>query len=243
MNSQKNLSKSFVFTFILSLSFVITYSPYIIESSQAIEVTPNTRVGLHDVARVNYTLWIEANIVDNQEGPVYVEDPDKIEDEGVPESIWRNFPDVWAPPNLGFMEALLGMKAGEEKPITIQWESGKAFNNLSDSHYGEDLFYQIRLLEILHDASEPPFSLLDIPFIVPLVILFGLLITLLIILRIQRYGRTHDLFGLKKKCYYCGKIANVKCGNPGCATPYCKQCFLDNNGCDLCHSNTMTPLK
>ncbi|MHA2202344.1 MAG: hypothetical protein ACW991_01525, partial [Candidatus Hodarchaeales archaeon] len=187
--------------------------------------------------------WIEANIVDDQEGPIYVEDPDVIERVGVPESIIEEFPDVFAPPNLGFVEGILGMRAGEEKSYNIEWETGKAFNNVSDIHYGEDLFYQIRVKRILLDASTPPGTLTDLPFFVPLVVLTGLLITLLILLRIQRYSRTHNLFRLKKKCYYCRKIANVMCGNPGCTTPYCKQCFLENNGCDLCHSNTMIPLK
>ena len=237
------LQKSMIFTLILAISFLISYSPIIIDTCQAIDVTPNTKVDWHDVVRVNYTLWIEENIVDNQEGPIYVEDPDVIEQDGVPEKIIEEFPDIFAPPNLGFVEGILGMRAGEETTHNIEWESGKAFNNINDSHYGEDLFYQIRLKEILLDASTAPFTLMDIPFIVPLFILVGLLIITLIILRIQRYNRTHDLFRLKKKCYYCGKIANVMCGNLGCTTPYCKQCFLDHNGCDLCHSNTMIPLK
>jgi hypothetical protein len=239
----KNFPKSIIITLILAISFFMIYSPLIIDTCQAIDVTPNTKVDWHDVVRVNYTLWIEADIVDNQEGPIYVEDPDKIEQDGVPESLIEEFPDVFAPPNLGFVEGVLGMKAGEEKTHTIRWESGKAFNKINDSHYGEDLFYQIRVKRILLDASTPRGTLMDIPFLVPLVILIGLLITILIILRIQRYSRTHNLFRLKKKCYYCGKIANVMCGNLGCTTPYCKQCFLDNNGCDLCHSNTMIPLK
>lgn len=235
--------KSVIFTLILVISFLLVYSPMIIDTSQAIDVTPNTKVEMHDIVRVNYTLWIEENIVDNQEGPIYVEDPDVIEQDGVPESIIEEFPDVFAPPNLGFVEGVLGMKAGEEKPHEVEWASGKAFNKINDTYYGKDLFYLIRVKKILLDASTPPVSLLDIPFIVPLFILIVLLITLFIILRIQRYSRTHNLFRLKKKCYYCGKIANVMCGNLGCTTPYCKQCFLDNNGCDLCHSNTMIPLK
>jgi hypothetical protein len=241
----KIFSKSVIPTFILAISFLITYSPLTIDTSQAIDVTPSTKVEMHDVVRVNYTLWYcdEANIVDNQEGPIYVEDPDVIEQDGVPESIIEEFPDVFAPPNLGFVEGILGMKAGEETTHKIEWESGKAFNDINDSHYGKCLFYLIRVKKILFDASIPPATLMDIPFIVPLFVLVGLLITLLIILRIQRYSRTHNLFRLKKKCYYCGKIADVMCGNLGCATPYCKQCFLEHNGCDLCHSNTMIPLK
>ncbi len=239
----KNFPKSLGFTVFLVISLIMTFSPTVIDLCQAIDVTPNTKVEMHDVVRVNYTLWIEENIVDNQEGPIYVEDPDVIERVGVPESIIEEFPDVFAPPNLGFVEGILGMRAGEETNHRIEWESGKAFNNISDVHYGEDLFYQIRVKRILLDASTPPVTLMELPFFVPLVVLTGLLITFLIILRIQRYSRTHDLFRLKKKCYYCGKIANVMCGNPGCTTPYCKQCFLENNGCDLCHSNTMIPLK
>ncbi|MFX0125678.1 MAG: hypothetical protein ACFFAE_18790 [Candidatus Hodarchaeota archaeon] len=235
--------KSVIITLILAISFLLVYSPMIIDTSQAIDVTPNTKVEMHDVVRVNYTLWIEENIVDNQEGPIYVEDPDVIEQDGVPESIIEEFPDVFAPPNLGFVEGVLGMKAGEEKSYSVEWASGKAFNKINDTHYGKDLFYLIRIKKILLDASTPRVTLLDIPFIVPLFISILLLITLFIILRIQRYSRTHDLFRLKKKCYYCGKIAKVMCGNLGCTTPYCKQCFLDNNGCDLCQSNTMIPLK
>lgn len=227
----------------LVVSFLLASSPTVIDTCQAIEVTPNTRVEMHDVVLVNYTLWIKENVTDKQEGPVYVKNPDLIEQDGVPESIIEEFPDVWAPPNLGFVEGILGMKAGEEKNWEVLFSSKKAINNVNDSLYGEDLFYKIRLKKILLDASPPTVSILDLPFFVPLVVLVGVLVTFLIILRIQRYSRTHDLFGLKKKCYYCGKIANVLCGNPGCTTPYCKQCFLENNGCDLCHSNTMIPSK
>ncbi|MFW9903999.1 MAG: hypothetical protein ACFFFH_06670 [Candidatus Thorarchaeota archaeon] len=239
----KNLPKSLGFTVFLVMSIIVASSPTIIDLSHAIDVTPDTRVEMHDVVLVNYTLWIEENIVDNQEGSIYVEDPDVIEQVGVPESIIEQFPDVFAPPNLGFVEGILGMRAGEEKNHRIEWTSGKAFNNVSEDYYGKDLFYHIILKKILLDASTPPVTIFDLPFFMPLVILTGLLIILLIILRIQRYSRTHDLFRLKKKCYYCRKIANVMCGNPGCNTPYCKKCFLENNGCDLCHSNTMIPLK
>ncbi|UCG02227.1 MAG: hypothetical protein JSW11_21880 [Candidatus Heimdallarchaeota archaeon] len=241
--AQKNFPKSRGFTVFLIMSFFLASFPGTIHPCQTIDVTPNTRIEIHDVVLVNYTLWIEENIVDDQQGPIYVEDPDVIEKVGVPESIIEEFPNVFAPPNLGFVEGILGMRAGEETNHRINWITGKAFNDPNDTYYGENLFYQIRIKKILLDASQPTPTLMDIPFFVPLVVLLGLLIIFLIILRIQRYSRTHNLFGLKKKCYYCGKIANVMCGNPGCTTPYCKPCFLENNGCDLCHSNTMIPLK
>ncbi|MFX0123063.1 MAG: hypothetical protein ACFFAE_05455 [Candidatus Hodarchaeota archaeon] len=241
----KNPHLSQGFILFLVISFILTLSPTVIKSSKAIEVTPNTRVEMHDIVVVNYTLWISEIPEEPLTGTIYVEDPDIIERVGVPDTIIEEFPDVYAPPNLGFVEGILGMKAGEEKNFEVLFSSGKAFNNATrdPDYYGKDLFYQIRLKKILLDASTPTVTLMDLPFFVPLVVLIGLLITFLIILRIQRYSRTHDLFGLKKKCYYCGKLANVMCGNLGCTTPYCKQCFFQNNGCDLCHSNTMIPLK
>ena len=111
----KNFPKSLGFIIFLVISFVMTFSLTGIDLCQAVDVTPNTKIEMHDVVRVNYTLWIEENIVDNQEGPIYVENPDVIEQIGVPESIIEQFPDVFAPPNLGFVEGILGMRAGEEK--------------------------------------------------------------------------------------------------------------------------------
>ncbi|MFX1285731.1 MAG: hypothetical protein ACFFB5_18975 [Promethearchaeota archaeon] len=240
----KNLYKSLVLTSFLLIGFFLAFSLNIVSTTKAIEVTPDTKVGMHDVVLVNYTLWVGKERVDDQEGTIYVEDPDVINElGGVPNSIIDEYPEIYAPPNLGFVEGLLGMKAGEEKPWEVPFSSGKAFNNVTDSYYGDDLFYVIRLIEILHDASNPSGTLFDIPFFIPLVVLIGLVIFLLIILRIQRYSRTHDLFRLKKKCFTCGNIADVMCGNPGCSTPYCKRCFLDKNGCEVCHSNTMVPLK
>ncbi|MFX0016891.1 MAG: hypothetical protein ACFFB2_17690 [Promethearchaeota archaeon] len=241
----RNHNKLLLLSLILYSSLVLAVSQLNISSCKAIEVTPTTRVGWHDVVVVNYTLWILEDEEPPLVGTIYVENPDIIEQEGVPESIIEEFPDVYAPPNLGFVEGILGMKAGEEKNWEVPFSSGKAFNNATKDpdYYGKDLFYQIRLKEILLDASIPPSTLLDLPFFLPLVGLIGLLISLLIILRIQRYSRTHNLFGLKKKCYSCRKLAEVRCGNSACSTHYCKKCFLNNNMCDVCHSNTMVPIK
>ncbi len=239
----RSFYRSLVLTSFLFLSFLVAFSPSFINASRASEVTPDTKVEMHDVVLVNYTLWVENLIVDEQQGTIYVEDPDIIDREGVPNKIIEEFPDVYAPPNLGFVEGLLGMKVGQEKNWNIDFSSGKAFNNVTDPHYGKDLFYQIRVKKILLDASKPAGTLFDIPFFIPLVFLISLVIFLLIILRIQRYSRTHDFFRLKKKCFNCRNIADVMCGNPGCNTPYCKNCFLERNGCEVCHSNTMVPIK
>ncbi len=241
--ARKNLFISLVLASFLFVGLLLAFSPITINISRAIKVTPDTKVEMHDVVRVNYTLYVGVPIVDNQEGVVYVEDPDVIKEENVPEKIKTEFPDIWAPPNVGFMEGMLGMKAGEEKTHPVDSESGKGFTNVSDPYYGEDLFYVIRLKEILLDSSSSTTTLFDNPLFILFVVLIGLVISILIILRIQRYSRSHDLFGLKIKCNVCGNIANAKCGNPGCNTPYCKKCFLENNRCELCHSNTMVPLK
>lgn len=229
---------SFIFIGLLSPS-----PPSLISTSKAIEVTPDTKVEIHDVVIVNYSLWILNQRVDDQEGTIYVENPDVIKSEGVPNSVIDEFPDVFSPPNVGFMEGMLGMKAGEEKSLEVFFSSRKAFNNVTDPYYGEDLFYVIRLKKILLDASKPSTTLFDLPFFIPLVVLIGLVFFLLIVLRIQRYSRAHNLFSLKNKCNSCGNIANVMCGNSGCNTPYCKSCFLKRGRCEVCNSNTMVTLR
>jgi hypothetical protein len=209
------------------------------EQTDAIDVTPNTRVEMEDVVIVNYTLWVENIREDDQEGTVYVVDPDQP----VPSSIIEQYPDIKVPPNVGFREAMLGMLAGGYKQVDISPTSGKGFTNVSDPFYGKLLTYQIRLLEILYDSSSPPVTITDLPFFVPLFVLVLSVLAILIILRLQRYSQKHNLFRLKQECYACKtKIASIRCGNSGCNTPYCKECFLEK-GCRLCHSNTMVPFK
>ena len=194
---------------------------------------------MEDVVIVNYTLWVDNNREDDQEGTVYVVDPDQP----VPNSIIEQYPDIKVPPNVGFREAMIGMVAGSNKQIDIPPSSGKGFINTSDPFYGKLLTYQIRLLEILYDSSSPTFALTDLPFFTPFLIVILSVLAILVFLRIQRYSRAHNLFGLKQVCYVCKtKIAEIKCGNSGCNTSYCKECFLEK-GCRICHSNTMVPLK
>ncbi len=239
----KNLYIVMVLASFIFIGLLSPTPPSLISTSKAIEVTPDTKVDIHDVVIVNYTLFILEKQVDDQEGTIYVENPDVIKREGVPNSIIDEFPDVFSSPNVGFMEGLLGMKAGEEKTRDVLFSSGKAFNNVTDPYYGDDLFYVIRLKKILLDASKPPTTLFDLPFFVPLVVLIGLVFFLLVIFRIQRYSRTHNLFSLKNKCNSCGNIANVMCGNSGCNTTYCNSCFLKRGRCEVCHSNTMVTLR
>ncbi|NHJ00791.1 MAG: hypothetical protein EAX86_01560 [Candidatus Heimdallarchaeota archaeon] len=221
--------------FMLSLSlFVILYSP--LQLSYALEVTPNTVVELQDVVVVNYTLWVNNVRQDDQEGTVYVNDPS----EPVPGKIVEEFPDIKVPPNIGFMEALVGMKAEDEDNVVVPPEKG--FTNTTDVFYGEELFYQIRLLEILKDASNPPFTIFDLPFFMPLLILVLFIIGVIIFFRVQRFRSTYDILGLKTKCYVCDKLAEVRCGNLGCNTPYCRDCF-NIKGCEVCASNKMVPIK
>ncbi len=233
----RNLNSKLFIALLLFIGLFSWFSPNVIKISHAIEVTPETIVEMNDVVIVNYTLWIVNDRMDDQEGTVYVADPDEL----VPGSIIEEFPDIRVPPNVGFRKALLGMKAGETKDVPIAPEEG--FTNISDPFYGRPLFYNIRLIKILLDATVPQTTLLDLPFFIPLVILVCSIIILLVILRIQRYSRTHNLFGLKTKCFNCENIAVVKCGNLDCNVPYCKRCFFKNNRCDVCGSNTIVPLK
>lgn len=216
------------------------YSFHTIQKVEALEVTPETIVELNDVVVLNYTLWVDNTIDDIQNGTVYVHDPS---DSTVPAELYERFPDIHTPPNAGFMEALIGMRARETKTVTIPAFSSKGFTNTSDRLYGKELFYQIHLREILVDATTLPLSPFDIPFFIPLIIILLILPVIVIYFRIRRFTNTRDLLGRKTRCLSCGGFAEVRCGNVGCLSPYCKQCFIDNHGCIMCNSNSMVPLK
>jgi hypothetical protein len=118
-------------------------------SFQATDVSPTPVVEVNDVVDLNYTLWVDNMLQDQQRGLVYVQDPI---DRTIPPEMVKQFPALYLPPNTGFFDALLGMKAGETKDVIILFSEGKAFNNVNDSLYGEDLFYTIHILELVFDA-------------------------------------------------------------------------------------------
>ncbi|MFW9854541.1 MAG: hypothetical protein ACFFFG_05755 [Candidatus Thorarchaeota archaeon] len=211
-----------------------------IQKIKALEVTSETIVEENDVVILNYTLWVDNAIDDIQNGTVYVHDPS---DSTVPVELYERFPDIHTPPNVGFMETLIGMRANETKTVTIPAFSPKGFTNTSDRLYGKQLFYQIYLREILVDSTSLPFTLFDIPFFIPLMIVVLIVPVAVIYYRIRRFTSTRDLLGRKARCLSCGAFAEVRCGNVGCLSPYCKQCFIDNHGCTMCNSNSMVPLK
>jgi hypothetical protein len=205
----------------------------------ALEVTADTRIELNDVVKLNYTLWVELTIVEQQNGTVWIHDPG---DPNAPSELYEQFPDLTVPPNLGFLEGILGMKAGDNKTFDVEFESGKAFNNETDPYFSEDLTYQVVIFEILLDSTEDPTTLFDIPFFLPFLYLLLFLLTIIIYYRIKRFSQARNLFGSKIVCHTCGEFATVQCGNPSCNTPYCKDCFVKNNHCNVCHSNKMIPL-
>ncbi|MFX0149332.1 MAG: hypothetical protein ACFFAJ_00990 [Candidatus Hodarchaeota archaeon] len=230
--------------FLVSLQLLLLITPFILHlhilsTVTAIEITPETVVEMDDVVLLNYTLWVDNTIDTQLNGTVYVHDP---ADSKVPSEINKSFPDIHTPPNVGFMEALLGMKAGDTKNVDIPFNSGKGFNNISYYLYGKDLFYKIYLQKILLDASKSPVTLFDLPFFIPLMVLAISFIALIIILKVQRYSHTHNILGLKTRCHSCKSLAEIRCGNSGCRTPYCKSCFVQNKRCMVCQSNTMIPL-
>lgn len=206
----------------------------------AIDVTPDTVVEREDVVKLNYTLWIGVG-GDNEtvNGTVWVHDPNDPE---APNDLVQQFPDLTVPPNIGFMKGILGMKAGQMKTFDVFANSGEGFTNESEVGYDEDLFYQVYLLEILLDSTEPPFTLFDLPFFLPLVIFITGILVIIIYYRAKRYSKKHNVFGFKTRCYSCGAIATVKCGNLSCNTPFCKDCFIKNNKCEACSSNKLVPL-
>jgi hypothetical protein len=206
---------------------------------RALEVTPETEVGLNDVVKLNYTLWIETDPVEQQNGTVWVHDPD---DPNAPSELYEQFPDLFVPPNLGFMENILGMKANTFRNFVIAYSSGKAFNNATDPFHLYDLTYLVYLEEILLDATVLPLTLFDLPFFLPLFILIVFLTFIIIYYRIKRFNKAHNILGSKTICHSCGNPATVKCGNPSCHTIYCKDCFINNVHCKVCNSNKMIPL-
>lgn len=207
--------------------------------NHALEVTPDTRIEINDVVKLNYTLWVDLTPVEQQNGTVWVHDP---EDPNAPSELYEQFPDLTVPPNLGFLEGILGMKAGENDTFDVDFSSGKAFNNETDPFYLEDLTYQVVIFEILLDSTEEPPTLFDIPFFLPFLYLLLFLLTIIIYYRIKRFGQARNLFGSKAVCNTCDEFATVQCGNPSCNTPYCKDCFVKNNHCKACNSNKMIPL-
>ena len=219
-------------------SFTFNFSTYI---SKALEVTPDTMIEREDVVKLNYTLWILGTPDDPVEainGTLWVHDPN---DPQAPNDLYEQFQDLTVPPCVGFLEGILGMKAGEERTFNVYWNDGKAFNNVTDPWYQMNLKYNAHVHEILHDATELPFSPFDIPGFTPLMIFLLFLVIIIVYYRIKRYSQSHILFSKKKRCISCNSIATVKCGNPSCNTPYCKDCFIKNNHCKICSSNRMIP--
>jgi hypothetical protein len=234
------MNRKMILIVIICLGIYLQNSPAVFTDVKAIEVTPETAVGLNDVVKLNYTLWIGAgDPVEQQNGTVWVHDPD---DPNAPSELYEQFPDLFVPPNVGFMENIVGMKADTNRTFDILFSSGKAFNNATDPWYLQDLTYHVYLEEILLDATVLPFTLLDIPFFMPIVFILSLLVLIIIYYRIKRFNKSHNFLGSKAKCYSCGDPASVKCGNASCSTQYCKNCFIKNVHCEVCNSNKMIPL-
>ena len=214
----------------------------ILNEVNALEITPDTQVGLNDVVKLNYTRWVIGGDLNNPakvNGTVWVHDPD---DPNAPSELFEQFPGLFVPPNVGFLENIIGMQAGTFRSFEVLFSSDKAFNNATDPLHGEDLFYEVYLEEILLDATDLPFTLLDIPFLIPIFLLIVFLVLVIIYYRIKRFNASHKILGSKTKCFSCGNPATVKCGNPSCNTLYCKNCFINNVHCKICNSNKMIPL-
>ena len=237
------MNRKIILLFMIFLGIYLQNGTFTFTDVHALEVTPDTKVGLNDVVKLNYTMWIlggePGDPVEQQNGTVWVHDPD---DPNAPSELYEQYPDLFVPPNIGFMEGIIGMKADTNRTFNILFSSEKAFNNATDPFYHEDLFYYVYLDEILLDATVLPFTLLDIPFFLPLFLLIVFLTFIIIFYRIKRFNKSHNILGSRTICHSCGNPATVKCGNASCHTLYCKNCFIKNVHCEICNSNTMIPL-
>jgi len=234
------MTRKIILLFLIFIGIYFQNCTIILNEVNALEITPDTIVELGDVVKLNYTLWIGAgDPVEQQNGTVWVHDPD---DPNAPSEIYEQYPDLFVPPNVGFMENIIGMRADTYKTFDILFISEKAFNNVTDPWYHEDLTYLVYLEEILLDATTLPFTPLDIPFLIPIFLLIVFLVLVIIYYRIKRFNASHNILGSKTKCSSCGNPATVKCGNPSCNTLYCKNCFINNVHCIICNSNKMIPL-
>ena len=234
------MDQKFIILFLVcSALYTSTYN--YISITYALEVTPETIVEREDVVKLNFTAWAVTNtdINETANGTLWVHDPN---DPRAPNELYERFPDLHVPPCEGFVDNILGMRAGDDRTFTVYWDDGNAINNVSDRFYHHDILYLVYLKEILLDVSEPPFTPFDIPIFLPFMLFFVFLVFIIIFFRLKRFSQSYALFGQKISCFSCNSKATVKCGNPSCNTPYCKDCFLRNNGCETCNSNKMVPL-
>lgn len=211
----------------MSISLILVSNPCF---SQVYASTQVTVVQRHDVVQLSYLLWIEDEInVTEVSGIVYVDDPGTP----VPEKIVKEFPDIYLPPNVGFRQALEGMKAGDNKSVTVPPHLG--FTDPSDDLYNLELYYVIVLHNILLDSSIPPFTLFDIPFFDLLLYLIFTIIAIAIIYK--TYTVVYGLLNKPATCISCGKLAEIQCSKLGCLKYYCSQCYNKTGHCKECGSN------
>lgn len=130
--------------------------------------------------------------------------------------------------------------------IVVPPEDGYSSGELA----GQSLYFDITLNSIYYDEVEVPFGdsgsgdpwglddLLDIPFMLPIILLASLGIVSFVGYKI--HGHTRQFLRARVHCD-CGGIATMQCAR--CFTKICRECFLSHGGCAECGSNKMIPLK
>jgi len=172
------MDQKFIILFLVcSALYTSTYN--YISITYALEVTPETIVEREDVVKLNFTAWAVTNtdINETANGTLWVHDPN---DPRAPNELYERFPDLHVPPCEGFVDNILGMRAGDDRTFTVYWDDGNAINNVSDRFYHHDILYLVYLKEILLDVSEPPFTPFDIPIFLPFMLFFVFLVFIII---------------------------------------------------------------
>ena len=130
---------------------------------------------------------------------------------------------------------LIGLRIGEEDEFTIPaYEVG--ITDSDDPLHNADLFYQVRLIEILYDSQVktiPELELTDPIVLITGSIILGILIGLLYY-KIPQKVLAGIIVMRTDKCSVCDSASDVVCGNIKCRSIICRNCFQEHNGCPHC---------
>lgn len=130
---------------------------------------------------------------------------------------------------------LVGLRIGEEDEFTVTaFEAG-----ITDPEYPlyqADLFYQVKLLEVLIDNQVdiiPEVELTDPIIVAGITIFLGIIIGLFYY-KIPQKAFNGIVVMRTAKCSVCGSPSDVVCGNVKCRSIICRNCFQEHNGCPHC---------
>ena len=130
---------------------------------------------------------------------------------------------------------LVGLRIGEEDEFTVTAEEA----DITDPEYPlyeADLFYQVKMLEMLYDAKVEPIPELEItdPIVIMSLVILGAAIVGLFYVKVPHKIYKYIIMVGTDKCSVCGEPSDVICGNVKCRSVICRSCFQKHNGCPHC---------